>query len=143
VAAPRRQTARVVPPHPITVAIQEDSGAPFAFGVIADISETGACVWTDADLVVGATLAYRISFANPSDVQKAVGVVVWSEKAHHDSLGTRRSGVAWVHATRQCHRRLFDLAGRAMRPHETEDYPFQARWTVPTRPSPENSREVA
>jgi hypothetical protein len=130
VAAPKRQTARIVPPHPITVAIQDDSGAPFAFGVIADISETGACVWTDANLVVGATLSFRVSFANPSDVHEALGVVMWSEAGHHDSRGTRRSGVTWVHATSECHRRLLDIAGRAMRPRVAEDYPFQARWTV-------------
>jgi hypothetical protein len=130
VAAPKRWTARIVPPYPITVAIEDDSDSPFAFGAIADISESGACVWTDADLTVGRTLSFRVSFANPPDVQKVVGVVVWTEVADHNAPGTRRSGVAWIHATRECRRRLLDIAGRATRPREAEDYPFQARWTV-------------
>jgi len=129
-AGPKRQTARIVPPHPITIAIEQDSDAPVAYGVIADISESGACVWTDADLVVGSTLTFRISFADPPDVHEVVGVVAWAEAGHHDRRGTRRSGVAWLHATRECRRRLLDIAGRAMRPRAAEQYPFQARWTV-------------
>jgi len=129
-AAPKRQTARIVPPHPITVAIEEDGDSPFAFGAIADISESGACVWTDAELTVGATLSFRVSFASPPDVHEVVGVVVWSKVAHGDQRGTRSFGVAWVHATRECRRRLLDIAGRARRPRGAEEYPFQVRWRV-------------
>jgi PilZ domain len=134
-AAPKRQTARIVPPHPITVAIEEDGVSPFAFGAIADISESGACVWTDAELPVGAALSFRISFANPPEVHEVVGVVVWSTVAHGDRQATPRSGVAWVHATWECRRRLLDIAGRAMRPRAAEEYPFQVRWRVlPSHP---------
>jgi len=131
VTVSKRQTARIVPPHPITVAIEESGDTPFAFGVIADISETGGCVWTSANLMVGATLRFRVSFANPPDIQEVVGVIVWSEVVEDDWRGTRKYGVAWVRATRECTRRLLGLAGRAMRPLEAEDYPFQARWNVP------------
>jgi Tfp pilus assembly protein PilZ len=130
----KRVTARIVPPSPITVAIEDDTGDSVAYGVIADISGNGACVWTDADLAVGATLLLRISFAEPPDVHEVVGEVVWNEPASDaDGRGGRRCGVEWQHATRACRERLRELAGRAVRPLETEQYPFQLRWKVVPR----------
>jgi Tfp pilus assembly protein PilZ len=134
----KRVTARIVPPSPITVAIEDDIGNSVAYGVIADISGSGACVWTDADLAVGTTLFLRISFAEPPDVHEVVGEVVWSEPTSDaDGRGSRRCGVEWLRATRACRERLRELAGRAARPVENEQYPFQVRWKVSPR-----SREV-
>lgn len=133
-SAPRRLTARIVPPSPITVAIEDDGGSAVAYGVVADISGSGACVWTDAALAVGTNLVFRISFAQPPDVHEVIGVVVWSEAvADPDSRGTRSAGVEWLGASRACRERLRDLAGRAVQPRENEKYPFQVRWQVRDR----------
>jgi hypothetical protein len=117
------------------VAIEDEAGLPVAYGVIADISGNGACVWTDATLPVGTTLSFRISFAQPPDVHHVVGVVVWSEAAAAGSeeRGTRGAGVEWLGATRACRERLRELAGRAVQPPEREQYPFQVRWKVVPR----------
>ena len=60
-----RLTPRIVPPNPISVSVERKGGALIAYGLIADISGNGACVWTDSHLEVGATLRFRISFAHP------------------------------------------------------------------------------
>jgi len=128
--APRRLTPRIVPASPITVAI-ERAGEPTAYGVVADISGSGACVWTDAVLAVGETLSLRISFAGSPDVHEVVGAVVWMEPSR-DAEGGRawRSGIEWLGATRACRERLRELAGRAVKPAGRETYLFQARWKV-------------
>ena len=41
-AAPRRLTPRIIPPTPITLAIEDENGESVAYGVIADISGSGA-----------------------------------------------------------------------------------------------------
>ncbi len=37
-----------MPPCPITLAIEEEHGSTLGYGVIVDISGSGARVWTDA-----------------------------------------------------------------------------------------------
>jgi len=132
--APRRLTPRIVPTSPITLALEDDKGEPVAYGVVADISGAGACVWTDAALAVGQTLSFRISFAEPPDVHELVGVVVWTEPSREsEGCCARRSGIEWLGATRACRERLRELAGRAVQPAGNEKYPFQERWTVGRR----------
>jgi hypothetical protein len=133
--APRRLTPRIVPNSPITVAIQDDYGQPVAYGVIADVSGSGSCVWSDSPLTVGMTLTFRVSFAQPAEVHELIGVVVWSELANEaEGRGSFRSGVEWLGATRACRERLRELAGRAVEPAgEIEQYPFQVRWKAKGR----------
>ena len=127
---PRRLTPRIVPASPITVAI-ERAGEPAAYGVIADISGSGACVWTDAALSVGQSFSLRISFAGSPDVHEVVGVVVWTVPASELEAGTAcRSGLEWLGTTRACRERLRELSGRAVPPAGHEAYLFQARWKV-------------
>jgi hypothetical protein len=132
---PRRLTPRIVPNSPITVAIQDDYGQPVAYGVIADISGTGSCVWTDSPLTVGMTLTFRVSFAQPAEIHELIGVVVWTELATEvGGRGSVRSGVEWLGATRACRERLRELAGRAVEPAGVvEQYPFQVRWKAQAR----------
>jgi hypothetical protein len=123
-----------VPPSPITVAVEDDAGNPVAYGVIADISGTGACLWTDAALAIGVTLVFRISFADPPAVHELVGEVVWREAAPDpDGHAGRRHGIEWIGATRACRERLRELAGQALQPLEAQEYPFQVRWRVAPR----------
>jgi Tfp pilus assembly protein PilZ len=88
----QRGAVRIVPRSPITVAIQ-DGGVPYAYGVVANISESGACIWTDAGLDPGTTLSLRLSFPRRSQPLDAEGVVVWGEP--RGSSRTRRYGLQW------------------------------------------------
>jgi hypothetical protein len=94
----QRGAVRIVPRSPITVAIQEGD-APKAYGVVANISEAGACIWTDLRLDAGRPVKLRLSFPRGSQPIDAEGVVVWGDSG----TGTRRFGLQWVDqtATRQ------------------------------------------
>jgi len=109
---PPRQRERIVPPEPITVAIEDDHGLPLAYGVIANVSEAGACVWTDGRLDPGARLALRVSFPRPSEVHDVAAVVVWADQdlgPDGGGLG-RRYGLRWHDASSACVHRVRHLA---------------------------------
>jgi hypothetical protein len=89
----QRGAVRVVPRSPITVAIQ-DGGVPYAYGVVANISVAGACIWTDAGLDADATIALRLSFPRGSQPLDAVGIVVWGDP--QSATATRRYGLRWA-----------------------------------------------
>jgi len=112
------------------VAIEDEEGTTVGYGALADVSGSGACVWTDAPLTVGASFRFRISFARPPDVHDVVGVVAWCEPDPGDGV-VRRAGIEWLGATRSCRQRLRELAARAVQPNGHEEFPFQARWRVP------------
>ncbi len=92
----QRGAVRIVPRSPITVAIQ-DGGFPYAYGVVANVSESGACIWTDAGLDPGTALSLRLSFPRRSQPLDAEGVVVWGEPRGRSR--TRRYGVHWKDQT--------------------------------------------
>jgi Tfp pilus assembly protein PilZ len=73
-----RGTVRVIPRNAITVVI-ENQGVPFAYGVVANISEAGACVWTNGRFQVGESIVMRLSFAREPQPFQAAGVVVWAD----------------------------------------------------------------
>jgi hypothetical protein len=114
VHTPPRQRARIVPPSPITVAIDDENGLPLGYGVIANVSEAGACIWTDGSLEPGARLVIRISFARPSEVYEVSARVVWGDEGE-DRTGAPmlRYGVQWGDASTGCVQRLRDMALRA------------------------------
>jgi hypothetical protein len=128
----QRLTPRIVPPSPITVAIERSNGAVLAYGVVADISGTGACVWTDEHLDVGATLRFRISFAQPPEVHDLVGAVVWDRDAlpERGRTNTARCGVRWLGSTQPCRNRLRELAQRAVPPARADRQRFERPWHV-------------
>jgi hypothetical protein len=108
---PPRARARIVPPSPITVAIDDESSLPVGYGVIANVSESGACVWTDGRLEPGAQLGLRVSFAQPAEVHEVAALVVWGEESE-DGAGLRmhRYGLRWYDASSACVRRIRHLA---------------------------------
>jgi hypothetical protein len=115
----RRLSVRVVPPTPITVAIDdEETGLCLCYGVIANVSEAGACVWTNGELASGARLLLRISFANPPEVHEITGLVVWEGNAAPTSApvatGLRRFGIEWLGASTACVLRLREVAVRSL-----------------------------
>ena len=88
----RERVVRIVPRNPITVALQEAS-TPFAYGVVANISEGGACIWTDASLEPGRDISLRLSFPRGSQPLDAEGVVVWVKPRGDER--SRRYGLQW------------------------------------------------
>ena len=128
---PHRLTPRIIPASPITVAIEEEARPVVAYGAIADISGNGACVWTDAHLDIGRTMRFRISFPTPPEVHELVGVVVWAQDAL-EGLGkdSRRYGVEWLGASRECRARLRELAHRAVPQEEGNAQLFLKAWLV-------------
>ena len=74
-----RRAVRITPRSAITVVI-ENQGLPFAYGVVANISEGGACVWTNGHFEVGDRLVLRLSFARELQLFQAEGVVIWGKQ---------------------------------------------------------------
>jgi len=115
-----RQRARVVPPTPITVAIDDQAtGACLCYGVIANVSEGGACVWTNGQLETGARLLLRVSFAAPPEVHEVTGRVIWGHSNAEPSAALmsgalRRFGVAWQDAPPAYVDRLRQISTRAV-----------------------------
>ena len=101
----QRVAVRIVPRSPVTVAIEE-SGLPLSYGVVANISEAGVCIWTDARLESGGSLHVRLSFPRGSQPLDAVGVVVWGSPAANGATGSLRYGVRWTNPTPQYKERL-------------------------------------
>jgi hypothetical protein len=108
---PPRQRARIVPPNPITVAIDDENGLPLAYAVIANVSDAGGCIWTDSRLEPGARLGLRVSFPHPPEVHEAAALVVWGDEGE-DRAGSRmrRYGLRWNDASSACVRRLREVA---------------------------------
>ena len=115
-----RQRARVVPPTPITVAIDDqETGSCLCYGVIANVSEDGACVWTNGQLETGSRLLLRVSFAAPPEVHEVTGRVVWGKPSEETppapmSGALRRFGVAWQNAPPAYVDRLRQISARAV-----------------------------
>jgi hypothetical protein len=87
-----RGAIRIVPKSAITVVI-ENQGLPLTYGVVANISDHGACVWTNGHFEVGEQVALRLSFARELQPVEARGHVVWEEGPRSDDA--HRYGLAW------------------------------------------------
>ncbi len=115
-----RQRARIIPPTPITVAIDDqETGSCLCYGVIANVSEDGACVWTNGQLATGSRLLLRVSFASPPEVHEVTGRVIWGKATDEASPALangalRRFGVAWQDAPPAYVDRLRQISTRAL-----------------------------
>ena len=78
-----RGTERFAPKQPVTVAISNDSG-PLSYGVIANLSEGGACFQTN--LVPKASSVHLVLSFYDGEYVRATGRVVWSESG--DGMAT-------------------------------------------------------
>ena len=72
-----RSSRRLTPRKPVTVAL-EDGEASRAYGVVTNISETGACVVTDSVVGQGRIVLLRMSFYRHADLFETEARVVWS-----------------------------------------------------------------
>jgi hypothetical protein len=75
--APARISRRFAPRNSVTVAIQ-DQDSPFAYGVVTNISPSGACLVTAKPLPTGSTVHLRVSFYLQPELFEAQARVVWS-----------------------------------------------------------------
>jgi Tfp pilus assembly protein PilZ len=91
-----RASARFVPRRSVTVAF-EGRDRPRAYGVVANLSEGGACVWSDAHLVPGEQVTLAVSFARASRPVPTAARVVWTGPG--SKPGANRYGVEWDDAT--------------------------------------------
>jgi Tfp pilus assembly protein PilZ len=92
----RRRATRVVPSEPVTVALENGEG-PVAYGVVANISETGACVRTDIGFAPGEELLLRLDFARQKHAVTASGRVVWQRGKSGESEGGLGHGLRWTY----------------------------------------------
>jgi Tfp pilus assembly protein PilZ len=102
-----RSAIRVKPRSAVTAAI-ENQGYPMAYAVVANISEMGACLWTNGAFAVGESLVIRLSFPNEGQPIQAAGRVVW-EDPQRDERGALRLGLRWSHTLGPAHTRLKQL----------------------------------
>ena len=92
----RRKTARFVPTQPLTIAILKQD-QPFAYGVVTNISEGGACLTTDAESLSGRFLV-RMSFYNDEVVETEVRAV-WTGGCERIDGGLVCHGVEFLSAS--------------------------------------------
>ena len=79
--APDRRSPRLVPAQSVTVAVL-DHGLPFAYGVVTNISECGACVQT-GEVCTRRGIHMMLSFSD-GEMLEASGRVVWSKPLEAD-----------------------------------------------------------
>ena len=89
----KRAAVRYVPKRAITAAI-DDSGVARAYAVVANISESGACILTDGAFQIGERLVVQLNFwREPLPVETA-GRVVWVRPTRDE--GIVRYGLQWA-----------------------------------------------
>ena len=102
-----RGAVRVVPGTAVTVVV-ENQGIPLAYGVVANISDQGACLWTDGRFRVGEGVSLRLSFAREPQPFEASAHVVWGE-APAEGAYALRYGLRWDPTPEAHQRRLKSL----------------------------------
>ena len=113
-----RLSTRIVPARPITVAIAEVGSPSVVYGVLANLSEGGACLWTDGFLRVGIHLRLQISVALLEETHEATGLVVWGQVCRASSGEIRKYGLEWQGTPLHYREQLRELASRATLPSD-------------------------
>jgi Tfp pilus assembly protein PilZ len=116
---------RVVPHKAITVAIH-DPRQVRSYGVVANISEGGACVLTDASFPLGESLALELGFSRERHIVRTAGYVVWSSGSRN--VGALRYGLKWTTGPGDDQlRSLIEQAGRVRSAYRPRRSPPGAR----------------
>jgi Tfp pilus assembly protein PilZ len=105
----RERAMRVVPHKAITVAIEVPQQGR-AYGVVANISEGGACLLTDARVPLGESLQLELSLYREPQVVPVAVRVVWSSS--NRDVGAVRYGLQWDESAQDD--RLTSLIERAV-----------------------------
>jgi hypothetical protein len=96
-----RKATRVYPRGAVTAAIEEFERV--AIGVVANISEGGACICTDREFPIGEALKVRLSFGGVEQPVPLECYVIW---CGHQPDQTYRYGLQWLHPAGSELRRL-------------------------------------
>lgn len=108
-----RASRRFAPRNSATVALQH-SKTRLNYGVVVNLSDTGACVVTDAPLPPLGRVHLQISFYQHADLFEAGGRVVWSrrgEELGRQLAGTLLNGIQFERLTGDQQRSLDELLG--------------------------------
>jgi Tfp pilus assembly protein PilZ len=97
----KRNTTRFIPRRIVTALLESQDLVPLSLARVADISEGGVCLWTNAALQTGDVLILQLSFPEEDKPFQAAGRVVWSEPG-----AAARCGVAWAATHGPQHARL-------------------------------------
>ena len=97
-----RSTERFSPRSAVTAAIEEFEH-PRSFGVVANISEGGACIRTHGNFPVGEGVVVRLSFRGEEQPIAVEGYVIWTGA---DTDEAYRVGVQWIQPAGSRLRRL-------------------------------------
>ncbi len=100
----RRETSRIIPRLPVFVEVVVTDNV-VARGMLANVSEQGACVWIETGFDAGDALVLRLGFSGEQQPFQAAGHVVWSDVPGPKSK-LRRCGLRWAHTTGPQHDRL-------------------------------------
>ena len=107
-----RSVLRVVPQSPVTISVRTEGGL-LAFGVVANISPRGACLFGDMGFEPGTPLQFTLSFPREGQPVEAPGRVVWVQP-YRD--GQMRCGLEFETLPDDEAARLATLVGRVA-PH--------------------------
>jgi Tfp pilus assembly protein PilZ len=110
----KRTSVRFVPHRPVTALLEDRDLVPLALAQVADISEGGVCLWTDASLSTGDLLILQLSFPEELRPFQAAGRVVWTRGKQP---GHGRCGVAWATTAGPQHARLSFLIRSSQSSH--------------------------
>ena len=94
--AEKRNFARVRPRSVVSLAMYQGERIPPAYGIVSDISETGACIHSDRVHYRGQKLQLRIQFAAQPELFETQGRVRWIKPALAGENGVRGGALAGV-----------------------------------------------
>jgi hypothetical protein len=103
-----RSNRRLTPRKPVTVAVQAGESS-LAYGVVTNISETGACVMTDSSVGQGRIVLLRMSFYRHADLFETAARVVWSGEETDSPHGVPHAVLQGVQFTELADRELSRL----------------------------------
>jgi Tfp pilus assembly protein PilZ len=109
----KRTSVRIVPRRAVTALLEDQDLVPVALARVADISEGGVCLWTDADLHAGDLLILQLSFPGELRPFQAAGRVVWTREGGEGA----QCGVAWAATAGPQHARLTILIRTSQTSH--------------------------
>ncbi len=94
--AEKRNFARVRPRSVVSLAMYQGERIPPAYGIVSDISETGACIHSDRLHYRGQRLQLRIQFAAQPELFETQGRVRWIRPALGGENGVRGGALTGV-----------------------------------------------
>jgi hypothetical protein len=81
-----RTVHRLVPRQSATVAVYRGD-QPMGYGILANVSEAGACIVTDSSMTPGTDLRLKLSFYQQPRLFETIARVVWSREASASDRG--------------------------------------------------------